>query len=246
MRYYFAVLFLLFIPLASGVNFSPSKLIYLLGPNEELCQMIEFESEAGVITVSDKWAESIEVDWDVNLFEKNTSEHGLVLSYTQKLHGEDGELEICLLGSKEGEYHGAVLFEQERRRTVTQWAVWLKVVVETEKIEVSPPSSGGGGSGGGGSGGGGSGGKIDLSVQVVDMPKEILVGEAEEIEEVSDYLETISEDLSEIEITGNAFGDQNVKSSGLLLRGIIPAGFIVALVLTWFLVYVKRRKGLVN
>lgn len=150
MKYYFIFLSLIFfIAGVSAASFSPSNLVYLVEKNEESCQVITLESDSDSIEVFDVWAENKDVEWSVGKFDTSASSHGLSLNYDQELSTSEREVEVCVSGSRDGEYRGAIIFKQEQEgNSVVQLAVWLKVVVgEIERGTTTLASSGSGSSG---------------------------------------------------------------------------------------------------
>ena len=148
--------------IVSASGFSPSSLIFNLTLNEKSCQTITINSNSDTISVSDKWAVDKDIEWKVSLFNSSADSHSITISYPSEISLPENKVEVCLSGSKVGEYHGVMLLREEQQgNSVVQMGVWLKVTI-TEK-QSSPPSppaadnSGGGGSSGGGGGSGGGG-----------------------------------------------------------------------------------------
>jgi len=150
------------VSIVSASGFSPSSLIFNLTLNEKSCQTITINSNSDTISVSDKWAVDKDIEWKVSLFNSSADSHSITISYPSEISLPENKVEVCLSGSKVGEYHGVMLLREEQQgNSVVQMGVWLKVTI-TEK-QSSPPSppaadnSGGGGSSGGGGGSGGGG-----------------------------------------------------------------------------------------
>ncbi len=156
------------IPSVIAVGFSPSSLVFNLNPNQEECKTITLDSDSEKITVFDKWAENATVEWKASAFNTRASEHGVSINYSKELSKMEREVEVCLSGSKVGEYHGIIIFQQQQEgNSIIQIGVWLKVTInEKEETPSSQPptssnngnsqSSGGGGSGSENGGGGGA------------------------------------------------------------------------------------------
>lgn len=162
LKFIFLFLILLF-PVAAASGFSPTNLVYLLEPNQELCQIVRLDSTSRSITVFDVWAESNDVEWNVSLFNTTAEEHNLIINYSKELSINEREVEICISGSELGEYHGAVIFRQgQEGNLIMQLAVWLKILVEEPPVQPAETTTPGGNGGGGG--GGGGGGRISLSI----------------------------------------------------------------------------------
>lgn len=130
------IIFLFFIILITGiggvnaVGYSPSSLIFKLNMGEEQCKMITINSDSEKITLTDKWAENKEVKWDVNLFKNDSDYHSLDLTYPKTLGKNEKEAEVCIKGSKKGEYHGVLLLREEQKgNSVIQVGIWIKAMV---------------------------------------------------------------------------------------------------------------------
>ena len=155
MKLFFLFLFLILsiIPLTTAIGFSPSSLTFFLEPNQEFCQIVTLNSESKAITVFDSWAKNEKVEWKASLFNTTAKEHSLTVTYPNQLLLEEREAKVCISGLKEGEYHGAIIFEQEQEgNSIIQLTVWLKVIIK-EKAKEQPkqqktnlPASSGGGS----------------------------------------------------------------------------------------------------
>jgi hypothetical protein len=117
-----------------AVSYSPSSLIFSLNKGEEQCKMITIDSESEKITLSDKWAENKDVEWNVNLF-NNESDSSIHLTYPKVLEKNEREAKICIKGTKTGEYHGVLLLKEEQKgNSVIQVGIWIKAIID-EKTE---------------------------------------------------------------------------------------------------------------
>jgi len=142
--------------IVSASGFSPSSLIFNLTLNEKSCQTITINSNSDTISVSDKWAVDKDIEWKVSLFNSSADSHSITISYPSEISLPENKVEVCLSGSKVGEYHGVMLLREEQQgNSVVQMGVWLKVTI-TEK-QSSPPAADNSGTGGSSGGGGGSG-----------------------------------------------------------------------------------------
>ena len=148
MKYFFIFLFvILFIQGAFAISFSPTNLVFELEFGEESCEMVKINSESEIVVVSDRWAETPDIDYSVGLFNFNSEDHGISISYPDQLSLDNRDVEVCLSGLNQGEYHGVLLFTEEQQgNSVIEAGIWLKVVIE-ESVEDSPSSSNTGGSG---------------------------------------------------------------------------------------------------
>ena len=126
--------------LAAAGGFSPSKLVYVLGPNEELCQFVHLTSDSENITIFDVWAENETVEWKVSFFNTTAEEHGLTLTYPEELSIDERDISVCVSGEELGEYRGAVIFrEGQEGMTVVQYAVWMTVIIEEAPPQQEQP-----------------------------------------------------------------------------------------------------------
>lgn len=129
--------------MALAVGFSPSNLVYNLEPNEEECKTVTINSESETITVSDVWAENVDVEWKVSNFDTDTSEHGLSLTHSESETEGKRIYDVCLKGSQKGEYHGAIIFKQgQEGNSIIQMAVWLKVVISESEATSNNDNTG--------------------------------------------------------------------------------------------------------
>jgi hypothetical protein len=151
MRSFFIFLFftILLTANAFAIGFSPSSLTFSLPKGQEECKIITISSDSESITVTDVWAENPDMEWKVSLFDTPSSTHSVSISYPSTLSSDDREAEICFSGSKAGEYHGAVIFQQEQEgNSIIQFAVWIKAIISATNSESPSSSSRSGGSGG--------------------------------------------------------------------------------------------------
>ena len=61
---FFIFIIIISISLVWATGFSPSSLIYELEPGEGECKMITITSESETISVSDNWAENVDIEWN--------------------------------------------------------------------------------------------------------------------------------------------------------------------------------------
>lgn len=147
---FFIFVFVIMINVVGAVGFSPSSLTFNLQRGEQSCQVITLSSDSETITVSDKWAENKDVEWKVSLFNNSASDFGISINYLKEISINEREVEVCLLGSQVGEYHGVMILKEEQEgNSIIQMGIWLKVIIS--ELPASGEGSGGGGSGGGSS-----------------------------------------------------------------------------------------------
>lgn len=231
---FFIFLLILLTPFAFAEGFSPSSLVYLMQPNEELCQVVSLDSDSVSITVSDSWAENKDVDWQIGLFNTAASEHGLSIDYDEELTIDEREIPVCISGSKLGEYHGAIIFAQAKEGTsIVRFDVWLKVVIEEQPAETQQQTSSGGSSSGGGGGGG-------SAVKAV-AKNATNSTDAKDVEYLAGSTDMTAATTGGADITSDTI-QENVEKSGLSpILKIIPIIFIAAVFVGAILVRKKRR-----
>jgi hypothetical protein len=139
---------LILIANVEALGVSPSSLSYNQSIGEEKCLQVTVNSVSANISVSDLWAENKDVEWKFFLFDTSSTTHGLSLNYLTELPIGERQFNVCLSGSKAGEYHGVLLLKEEKvGNSVIQMGIWLKVTISGGTI-VNPISPGGGGGGG--------------------------------------------------------------------------------------------------
>jgi len=127
------ILAILLIPLASAIQFYPPSLEFNLEKNQVLCKKINFQINQ-LTEIRDIWAKNFSEKWSISNFETSRMLHELNLVYPEKISPEENEIELCLSGSKPGNYKGALLFrESEIGNSVIQFAIWLKVLIKDEE-----------------------------------------------------------------------------------------------------------------
>ncbi len=204
-----------------ATGFSPSSLIFNLEPGEEECQKITFSSESSTISVSDSWALNKDVEWKVSLFNTSSGEHALSLTYPREVDGDAGKVDVCLIGSEEGEYQGILILTEEQEGTsIIQMGIWLKAVISKNTTPVTPSADTSSSSGGGGGGGGGA-----TTTQTTSNSQET---------QDNEVTETIGENSG---ITGKAIQE----SSNTSKLGLIIGVAIIAIILV-IIIYKRRKK----
>ena len=136
------ILALLFLPLATALQFSPPSLEFNLQVNETHCKEIYFQIDSPA-TLRDIWAQSISDEFSILNFKTPSQQHKLSLSYPSQISRDQNQIELCLSGSSPGNYKGALLFrEEEVGNTIVQFAVWLNVKItgEADKPQEQKPS----------------------------------------------------------------------------------------------------------
>ncbi|MFH1591900.1 MAG: hypothetical protein ABIB47_00850, partial [Candidatus Woesearchaeota archaeon] len=248
MKFLFFIFIILITTAIIGINslsfvqaagFSPSSLTYELKPNQEDCKMITINSESETISVSDKWAENKDMEWKVSSFEESANYHDISIDYQDTLGADERELEVCLSGSKLGEYHGVVLLKEEQEgSSIIQMGVWLKVLISEQENNPQTSSSSSGGSSSSSSSGSSSGGSLILNNEGDEHVTDNAV--AEEDSELTfldskESTETIQESSSWI--TGAVIGVSN--NPGITI-GIV----LIVLMAITIAVYNKKKNNL--
>ncbi len=137
------ILALLFLPLATALQFSPPSLEFNLQVNEIHCKEIYFQIESPA-TLRDIWAQNISDEFSILNFKTLSQQHKLSPSYPSQISQDQNQIEFCLSGSSPGNYKGALIFrEEEFGNTIVQFAVWLNVKItgEADKLQEQKPSS---------------------------------------------------------------------------------------------------------
>ena len=220
---FFIFLFVMMLNGVIAVGFSPSSLIFNLEPSQEECKTIIINSESQTISISDLWAKNVDVEWKVSNFETLASEHGISIDYDSELSDGENSVEVCLLGSSVGEYHGVMLFREEQQgNSIVQMGIWLKVVIAEVEEEIVPSPPVINDNGGSSSGGGSSGGNGVVTLSVPNETEEI----AEEVEEI------VGEDVDVGEsapVTGAVVGESggNWGMIGIVFVLIAILGFVI-------------------
>lgn len=126
-------LFLVMISSVSALQFSPTSLDFEMKQGQTVCQQVYVETDSAA-SVNDSWAESINSDWRISLFNSNSEDVGIVTSYPKKIGAGRKEIGICLTGNEIGGRKGALVFKQEKiGNSLIQFAIWMKVnVVEND------------------------------------------------------------------------------------------------------------------
>jgi len=209
---------------ASG--FSPSSLIFNLNKGQEECKKISIISNSDKITIEDKWAENKDVEWKVSLFETSASELGLSLTYPSSLSLDQRQAEICLSGSKEGEYHGVILLKEGQvGNSIIQMGVWVKATISGQNTGSSQEITTAQDSGVGVQ-------DNDEETAETTIPQDV----TEETEQTANEEQQQTTNLG---ITGAAIGTENGIWNGKTI-GVIIGAVLVVLVVA-ILGYIKRR-----
>lgn len=129
------LLALLFVPLASAIEFSPSNFVLDLDVNEVVCKNIFFKLES-FGTINDLWASDSPQQWTIAGFNTSSDSHNLQISYPSQVSPEENEIEFCVSGSRPDKYRGALLIrEGEVGNSIMQIAIWLDVTITGEPAE---------------------------------------------------------------------------------------------------------------
>ena len=212
---------------ASG--FSPTSLIFNLNKGQEECKIITITSDSEMITVSDLWAENKDVEWSTRLFDKDASYHSISISYPELLSIDERQVEVCLSGSKEGEYHGVVLLKEEQKgNSIIQMGVWIKATISGEQQTSGNEEQ--------------VVNKVTISLDnaaAAENQNNQETPQAQDNQETNPTPETETSQSSGLGITGRFIsGDVDVKTAGIVI------GVIIIVVAIGILVYIKRRRRL--
>jgi len=235
MKTFLFFLFIIFFTagaMASG--FSPSSLTFNLEQNQESCQTIHLDSNSETITAKDVWAENKDVQWDSRLFDTNAEEHGITISYANNIPIDERDIEVCISGENEGEYHGDIIFEEEQEgNSIIQMGIWLKVFISGDNQATSGGSNGGQSSGSSSSGSSSSSGNTFERNQINSNSEKLENDESEKLTR-NDQSNQNTEDKNKI--TGNFIGNSGkIKSMVVPLFTLFIAGLLI-------FTYFKRKK----
>lgn len=121
--------FLLFANCVLALQFSPTSIVFSTNEGETQCERVIVDGD-NYISVRDAWAPNGLDSWAVSSFNATANDLGIVIEYPREI--ESGIAEVCFKGSKSGEYHGALIFTQEKiGNSVVEFVVWLKADVRT-------------------------------------------------------------------------------------------------------------------
>jgi len=222
--------------IVSASGFSPSSLIFNLTLNEKSCKTITINSNSDTISVSDKWAVDKDIEWKVSLFNSSADSHSITISYPSEISLPENKVEVCLSGSKVGEYHGVMLLREEQQgNSVVQMGVWLKVTI-TEK-QSSPPAadnSGGGGSSGGGGGGSGIAPAKNATTSTPTATNIETLSETGTVNEETGTSEEQQEQMQTSGITGAVIGTLKKPASTIII-------IFIALAIAGAFIYNKNK-----
>jgi hypothetical protein len=240
---YRILLLVLFVPLVIAFNSNLGTLTFLLEQNEELCQVVDVGEHEEVFYLYDVWSGESEDSLDNGGFEFNYSDHNLSVNYPKEVQIEVEEIDVCVSGSKVGEFFGKIVFEGLERE------ISLNVVVEKPSPQDQGPTVTSPGSGGGG------GSKLrNKDDSALDNVNDDIIIEEEKIEELE--IEELSQELEDLEVEG--FFDSETEGDGenyrildgdievekITIWNFIPVAFIVFLVAARVYVAKKRKKKL--
>lgn len=214
--------------LVNGTGFSPSSIIMNLEVGEESCQTITITSDSEVISVSDKWASDVGVEWKVSLFETDASGHGISIDYDDELSEDEREVEVCVSGSRVGEYHGVILLKEgQQGNSIVQMGVWIKLVVSEPGVE-NPPINNGGSTGSS---------SVSGSVNVVENKTiENVVEEVEDEDEEDEIVvDEVESEKKRSWLTGAVIG-------GGIGNWRVVVGFLIVIIIAVAIVYSKKGR----
>lgn len=133
---FFIFLFLIFISISladASLSLSKSRIYFNLEANEKNCQNITIASEdyKGKITIRDVWSQSKEEN-NINKYIYNPENLGISAEYKREIKdfNRESEIELCLTGTKNGEFRGDFIFTPESdTNIVVEVGSWLFVNV---------------------------------------------------------------------------------------------------------------------
>jgi len=130
-KIYLFLISVFFISSVFAIGVSPSNLVFDLKAGEELCQNVYVTFDTPSASVFDVWGKGEEAEWKFADFKTKSTEHGITITYPKTLSNAQKEVEVCVNGKYNGEYHGALVSRGESGgNVVSQAAVWLLINIE--------------------------------------------------------------------------------------------------------------------
>ena len=236
--YFFIFLFSL--SFFQSTSVSPGTLEFNLQEDQEICKRITFNSQSDTISISDRWAENENINWSVNLFDRDSEYHSISISYPHELTSEDNQVEVCLSGEEAGEYKGVVILTEEQQgNSIVQIGVWLKVFVlqrqDEEPTTTKSPSGSSSSPSSSSSGGSVVEEEQNETPEVIQLNTDISYTGNKESEEESESSEGESSSM-----TGGIVGAKDSKKDWSKLLFVLG----VVILLTIIFTYNKRRKNI--
>jgi hypothetical protein len=239
---FFFIIFLSSLSFAQASGFSPSSFTFNLIPGEEECGTITVDSTSPTISVSDKWAEDKNVEWKVGLFDTSASSHGISIDYDKELSINERQVEVCVSGSKLGEYHGVILLgEEQEGNSVIQMGVWIKLIIAEKTQKTQTQENTNKNTAGGGGGGGSTTNSTTNTTNTTEqtVTQEGISVSAPSTEKTEETNQTTEEQNKENKnkITGLVTGEEGTRN--------IILGILFIIIITGIVIYstnIKRKK----
>ena len=228
MRFLFFIFLIIFLSSAViATGFSPNSLIFDLNQNEQQCQIVSLMNVTEEIEVINLWAENKDVEWKISNFNTDASAHGIEITYTvENTAPGEKKAEVCLSGTKTGEYRGVIIFRQAQQgNSVVQLAVWLKAIIKESASDFTNPNQN---SVGGNANSNSEPNEETNKDSENNLNYEKLSAEAEQ------------ENNQNPSITGNTINKNTEKITFNWLYFVIPFVFIFTITIVVF--YIKRRE----
>jgi hypothetical protein len=130
----FIFTFLIYFSSATTLTISPPQIDFIGDTEEIICQKINIETEGNVVLVGKtQWAEKEYNERKLSKHYLNSEEIGIKIKFPELINIENNsDIEICIEGSNEGTYHGALLYKIENKPI--QVGIWMNVSLERNNL----------------------------------------------------------------------------------------------------------------
>jgi hypothetical protein len=120
-------LFLFSLSFASGIKVYPYQINFELQQGQTVCKNLSVESYESLV-LTDRWAESWEVNKTLSLHKLSSQEVGIEL--TTEIISTDSDkniLSVCVFSQEVGKHHGVLLIREESKKSGV--GVWMNVSI---------------------------------------------------------------------------------------------------------------------
>jgi len=129
-------LFVFFIGFCSATTLtvSPTQIDFIGKTNEIICNKVKISVEdTQILEGKTKWAEQGQDERILSMHKLNANELDLDVTLPKIIEiYESSEIEVCIKGSKKGNYHGALLYKIEDKPV--QVGIWMNVSLEENSL----------------------------------------------------------------------------------------------------------------
>ncbi|MBS3077507.1 hypothetical protein J4233_04510 [Candidatus Pacearchaeota archaeon] len=126
----------------ASLQLDRGSLVFSLGLNERACKTVRISSGDyfGGIQIKDIWAGTPDEARNFGAYNFTSEDHGLSISYAKPISNLQNSVdeEVCLEGSKLGDYKGAIIFTPESSEQINvEIGTWLLVHVSENPQELT-------------------------------------------------------------------------------------------------------------